>query len=340
MKCFDKIGFRGKALYVIVVMFLSIFPKSFGQYSPNFSQFYANQLYLAPSFAGATQDNRFTISYRNQWPAAAVFNTYSFSYDKAIPSYNSGIGVLATHDVAGSGDLGNSNIGVLYSYDFRINEEWHIRPGINFKYHFTGLNMHKLIWGSSLTATGTTPPIHPPPFENVSDIDFAASLLVYNDRIWGGFTFDHLLTPRVSFYGEDATIPVKFNLFGGVQILNNTRLFRKNYEVLSLAINFQKQSNHFQTDMGLYYLKHPLIFGVWYRGLPFITSEEKTLQAGDAIIGLIGIKTDQLRIGYSYDFTISSLVSRTGGAHEISLTFEFNDPNRRTRIRAIPCPEF
>jgi hypothetical protein len=68
-----------------------------------------------------------------------------------------------------------------------------------------------------------------------------------------------------------------------------------------------------------------------------------TSQAGDAVIGLIGIKTEQLHIGYSYDFTISNLVSSTGGAHEISLVYEFNSfslGQQRKRIRAIPCPEF
>jgi hypothetical protein len=67
-----------------------------------------------------------------------------------------------------------------------------------------------------------------------------------------------------------------------------------------------------------------------------------TSQAGDAIIGLIGIKTKQLHIGYSYDFTISNLISSTSGSHEISLVYEFNSftLGQRKKIRAIPCPEF
>ena len=318
-----------------------MFFESFGQ-DPTFSQFYANQIYLAPSFAGATEDYRFSTSYRDQWPAIpGVFKTLSVSFDKNVSNFNSGIGVLATHDVAGQGNLSTSTIGLVYSYDFNINSEWHVRPGINFKFHYTGLDIARLIWGSQLHASGTGPPIYPPPFKNVADIDFATSLLVYNDKIWGGFTLDHLLAPKISFYGDEATVPVKFNLFGGMQIFN-TRLIRKNYEILSLAINFQKQSNYYQTDLGLYYYKNPLIFGVWYRGIPFMTQKEMTWQAGDAIIGLIGIKTEQLRIGYSYDFTISSLVNSTKGAHEVSLTFEFNNPNtgKNRKIRAIPCPEF
>ena len=326
-----------RIIYLFILSFI-IFRDSFGQ-DPTFSQFYANPLYLSPSFAGATAQYRIGMNYRNQWPAVpGVFHTYSISFDKAMPDFNSGFGVLATYDVAGEGNLSTTNIGLLYSYDFNINKEWHVRPGVNFKFYYLGLDINKLIFSSQMTASGTTPSITPPPFDNVADVDFATSALVYNERIWAGFTLDHLLTPKTSFYGDDATVPVKFNMFGGVQILKKTRLRQKMQEVLSVAMNFQRQGKFYQSDLGLYYYKDPLIFGLWYRGIPLVTT-----QAGDAIIGLIGIKTDQVHIGYSYDFTISNLIGSTSGAHEISLIYEFNNLSlgqRMKRVRAIPCPEF
>jgi type IX secretion system PorP/SprF family membrane protein len=327
-----------RIIYLVVLSFI-IFTDSFGQ-DPTFSQFYANKLYLAPSFAGATEEYRFAINFRDQWPSIpnSVFHTYSISFDKAMPNFNSGIGILATYDVAGSGNLSTTNIGLLYSYDFNINQEWHVRPGVNFKFYYLGLDIYKLIFNSQISGSGTTPSINPPPFSSVADVDFATSALVYNERIWAGFTLDHLLVPKTSFYGDNSSVPVKFNLFGGIQILKKTRLRQKMQEVLSVAMNFQRQGKYYQSDLGLYYYKDPLVFGLWYRGIPLVTS-----QAGDAIIGLLGIKTNSLQIGYSYDFTISNLISSTGGAHEISLIYEFNNLSlgaQRKRIRAIPCPEF
>lgn len=309
---------------------------------PHFSQFYANSLYLAPSFAGAIEENRFSLNYRNQWPAIpGVFHTYSFSYDRYMTNFRSGIGVLATYDVAGSGDLSNSTIGLLYSYDIQVNQEWHIRPGINFKFVYLGLNYGKLIWNHMITAGGTTPSVTPPPFESVADVDFATSVLVYNDRIWAGFTLDHLLAPRQSFYGDwDTKLPMKVSLFGGYQIARRGRLLRssKYNEVLSIAANINFQDRSAQSNIGLYYYRDPIIFGLWYRGIPFVTS-----QAGDAVIALVGIKTKDLHIGYSYDFTISNLIASTGGAHEISLVYEFITTSlgaNRRQFHAIPCPEF
>lgn len=323
--------------YIALLSFI-LFLDSYGQ-DPTFSQFYANPLYLAPSFAGATEEYRLGLNYRNQWPAVpGVFHTYSVSFDKAMPNFNSGFGILASYDVAGSGELSTTNIGLLYSYDFNISNDWHIRPGVHFKFYYLGLDIYKLIFNSQLTGSGTSPSVYPPPFDNVADVDFATSALVYNDRIWAGFTLDHLLIPKTSFYGDDANVPIKFNLFGGIQLIKKTRLRVKLQETLSIAMNFQKQAKFYQTDVGLYYFKSPLIFGLWYRGIPFMTS-----QAGDAIIGLIGFKSDNLHIGYSYDFTISNLISSTAGAHEVSLVYEFTSftmGSQKKRIRAIPCPEF
>lgn len=323
--------------YIALLSFI-LFLDSYGQ-DPTFSQFYANPLYLAPSFAGATEEYRLGINYRNQWPAVpGVFHTYSISFDKAMPNFNSGFGILATYDVAGSGDLSTTNIGLLYSYDFSISNDWHIRPGVHFKFYYLGLDIYKLIFNSQLTGSGTSPSVYPPPFDNVADVDFATSALAYNDRIWAGFTLDHLLVPKTSFYGDEANVPIKFNLFGGIQLIKKTRLRVKLQETLSIAMNFQRQAKFYQTDVGLYYFKSPLIFGLWYRGIPFMTS-----QAGDAIIGLIGYKSDNLHIGYSYDFTISNLIGSTAGAHEISLVYEFTSftlGTQKKRIRAIPCPEF
>ena len=52
---------------------------------PEFTQFYANQLYLNPAFAGSARCPRLCLNYRNQWPAlTGTFITYSASYDQQI----------------------------------------------------------------------------------------------------------------------------------------------------------------------------------------------------------------------------------------------------------------
>ena len=323
---------------IIFALFILIRPAALSQ-DPRFSQFYANPLYLAPSFAGATEENRLVMNYRNQWPAIpGVFLTYSFSYDRAFPSFNSGVGVLVTHDRAGSGRLSNTNIGILYSYDIQINKLLHVRPGIIFKYTQTGLDFWRLVFNDQITPGGTNPGIEQPPFENAADIDFGTSVLGYTDKLWLGVTVDHLLRPNRSLYGEESRVPIKVSVYGGAQIIRKGRLLKPIEESLSLAFNFEAQAQFTQLDFGLYWYKNPLVFGFWYRGLAGFSGGGFDR---DALIVLVGYKTKQLHIGYSYDFTISSLLGSTGGSHEVSVMYEFKSNKKRKRkIHAIPCPEF
>ncbi len=321
---------------IIFILYIFSINNSFAQ-DPQFSQFYANPLYLAPSFAGATEENRVAFSYRNLWPALpGVFLTYSFSFDKFFDSFNSGMGLLVTHDRAGSGRLSNTIVGLQYSYNIQMNETWYARPGLSFQYTQRGLDFARLIFGDQISPGGQTPTIEPPPFNNIPDIDFSTSVLFYSDKYWLGTTVDHLLKPNQSLYGEESNVPIKLAVFGGAQVVRKGRLLKPIEESLSLAFLFKKQAHFSQLDIGLYWYKNPLVFGVWYRGIPVLKKH-----FSDAIILLVGYKTQDIHIGYSYDFTISNLITVTGGAHEISMVFEFRtNPRRKKKIHAIPCPEF
>ncbi len=330
------------ALFIYVI---GLFSWVNGQ-DPQFTQFYANPLYLAPSFAGATQEDRISAVYRNQWPELNnVFVTYSFSYDHYFEEFNSGVGILLMRDVAGSGDLGILNAGVQYSYDIQINEDIHLRPGIHFNYTQQGIDYHKLIWNDQLSSGGTggTTIEQPPTDPFKPDVDFAASLLGYTERAWFGFAVDHLLRPNYGLYNNNARWPIKYSAFGGYQVVKKGRLLNPIDETLSLAFYFRHQYVYTQLDLGVYWYKAPLMLGFWYRGIPFFKGSDPNYQKdprGDALAFLVGYKMDQLRVGYSYDFTISNLVSSTGGAHEVSVTYEFKTTRKKQKARMVPCPEF
>lgn len=326
-----------KCIFILFSVFFLV-NVAFSQ-DPQFSQFYANKLYLAPSFAGATEHNRIILNHRNQWPSLpGVFLTYSFSFDKYFANFNSGVGFLVTHDRAGSGRLSNTNVGVLYSYDIQINREWHVRPGVNLMYTQRGLDFNKLIFSDQMSPGGTSGSsvLEVPPFDNAGDIDFSTSALLYSEKIWFGTTFDHLLRPEQSLYNEESKAPIKISVFGGVQVIRKGRLTKPIDESLSIAFLFKKTEHFSQMDLGLYWYKNPLIMGIWYRGIPILKD-----QIGDAIILLAGYKTKYLHIGYSYDFTVSNLITSTGGAHEISFVYNFKLTRKyKKKIHAIPCPEF
>ena len=84
---------------------------------PQFSQFYANPLYLNPAFAGTARCPRLAMNYRNQWPGIpGNFVTYSASYDQHVDNMNGGLGVLVMNDRAGAGALTTTGASGIYSY--------------------------------------------------------------------------------------------------------------------------------------------------------------------------------------------------------------------------------
>ena len=309
---------------------------------------------IAPSFAGLTEASRLSINYRDQWPALkpAVFRTYSVGVDHWFDRAKSGVGLLIFRDVAGEGNLGLTEASLLYSYKIKIgqkrgsiNNEWFLRPGIQFKYSQRSIDWDKLTFGDQLLGAESTSEANI--FANKSYIDFNASLLGYTDLYWAGFSVDHLLKPNQSLRGLDYRMNMKLSVFGGAKIMlkeqRNKRVrYDRDAESVTFAINYQYWDKFDQLDIGAYWTHDPLILGAWFRGIPIIDKQSKTFNNIDAIIILVGLKVSpNMKIGYSYDMTvINSLFSHTGGAHEISLVYEFNKTGSRYKHTIIPCPSF
>jgi hypothetical protein len=106
-------------------------------------------------------------------------------------------------------------------------------------------------------------------------------------------------------------------------------------------MQYKLQGNFSQLDAGLYFTYEPVVFGLWYRGLPFKPVDG--ISNHESLIFLTGISSNGLHIGYSFDYTLSQLGISTGGAHEISIRYEFflGDPRKPPKnVRKLPCPKF
>lgn len=301
---------------------------------PQFSQFYSNPLYLGPSFAGAVDGSRIATSYRNQWwESTSPFTAFSVSYDHYFSTFNSGVGVLIYQDAAGSSNLGSTNVGLMYSYNFQLYNILHVRPGLAFYYVEHGFNGNLLFIDDILSPSGGTGAATQSS-PTARDIDFGSSLLFYTKKLWLGSTLDHMLTPNISLYASESTLPMKWTLYGGYEFRRKGKLLKPSDETMTFAFMYKQQASVKQLDIGVYWHNYPLVLGLWYRGIPGLNS-----QRGDALVFLVGIKTRSFNIGYSYDFTISNLLSSVRGSHEISATYKFLLPKRSKR-GGVPCPEF
>lgn len=318
---------------------------SYGQ-DPEFSQFYQNPLYLNPGFTGITPQQRVTFNHRLQWPnLPQAFSTFAASYDIWVNELSSGFGLLATTDKMGSAGWRTTNVDLLYSFKLQVNKNWMFSPGLSFGYGINGLDRSKLTMGDQLEYNNRPIDSSDPDLKalgNQQYFDFGAGFVLYNSVYWVGFAVDHLNEPNMSILNGVTRLPQKYTVHGGARIpLTGGMRTSSRLSYITPSFIYQSQGGITQFNFGVNYHIDPVFVGLWYRGKPWEETVIATVNH-DALILQLGMYLDKLTVGYSYDFNISPIATASGGAHEISLMYEFNakpiSRGVKKRNRLIPCP--
>jgi len=312
--------------------------------SPQFSQFYATPLYVNPAFAGNTIEGRIIGNYRHQWPSIpGAFVSYSFSYDHHLSTINSGLGLIFLRDKAGTGGLRFTNIGGLYSYKLQITRKLAMKAGAHVSYTMRNVDLNKLTFTDQLIRGGGVTTSETFSGGKRSYVDIAAGIIAYTQQFWGGFAAHHINQPNESLIGTNSKVPLKLSAHGGVNIPLKKSVKKKVKTSVIAAANYKHQNKFDQLDIGAYYNHFPLVFGLWYRGIPLLKAYQPSYANNDAVILMVGYQIKDLRVGYSYDITVSRLISSTGGSHEISLIYEFVSDEEKKKGKKnfiVPCAKF
>lgn len=318
----------------------------------NFSQFYANPLYLNPAMAGSKVAPRISLSYRSQWPElVSAFTTVSASYDQYFPDLHGGLGFIVMTDRQGDhGALKSNMLGAMYSFRFKLTEEFYVNAGLE-----ASINNTNISWNEFLRFPDQIDPtsgfIHNTSAQAPEDqskwyADFAAGLMAYGSRWYAGVAASHLTQPNQGFYGE-SIVPMKLTANAGGLI--NVSADRRRWSSIGLgtpvlspnliyqyqfgidAVDTASVGGFHTLNYGMYLDWDPFLVGIWYR---------QSFENSDAFIFMVGFQKDYLKIGYSYDVTVSKLANNVGGAHEVTLGFLLPAPDPRHKVKAIRCPSF
>jgi len=337
---------RIKILFLGILVFAAVQP-AIGQ-DPHFSQFYAAQLYLNPAFAGSSGGSRLMANYRHQWAGIPkAFVTYAFSFDHNFSRWNSGLGLYFIQDKAGSGGLRTTITGLQYAYHVRISRKISARFGADISYRLRDIDFNNLVFNDQLSKSGIAPTTTEPAVtESVSFFDYGSGLIVFTEKFWVGVSAYHLTQPNQALIGGSETVlPLKYSVHGGAKLAVKDRFGKKSEKYLAPAFNYKGQHDFDQLDLGLSYYSNPVTFGVWYRGIPGLKAYKPGYANNDAIVIMVGLQLkDFFHVGYSYDVTISRLGIGTRGSNEVSLIYEFAQPdykrNGKKQDFIIPCTKF
>lgn len=315
---------------------LSLLSVAASAQDPIFSQFYLSPLQLNPGLAGLTDDPRFSANYRNQFPGFNnAYRTYALSYDQFFPDINSGVGVWVLSDDAGDGILKTIKAAGIYSYRARLGEQTFMKMGIELGIVQTSLNWNMLLFGDQIddylgaTSPGGTPfPTEEVAPEKNTEIypDLGFGFVIHNKTLYTGASVRHLNNPKPEFLAINDNlsegIPMRWTIHAGAALPLSSRRSRSKFDLsFSPSVIFVQQGPFQQINAGATFDAGAVSFGGFYR----VSSGQS-----EAIIGSIGLRSNQLRIGYSYDFTISGFPS-SGGTHEIGLVFVLDDGDQESR---------
>ena len=189
---------------------------------------------------------------------------------------------------------------------------------------------------------------------------------------WLGFALDHLSKPRISFVDYEGKMPIKFTIHAGAQYRLNQNEIGFPENVISFSLLYKSQLKWDQAELGVSWIRRlphkkrtlvewkkvqakfepsylqnfgkvsrskmpmPLVYlemGLTYRGLPFVKKYGPGHPNNEAVIILIGFSYYKFMLAYTFDITISKLkISNTGGAHELSLVYNFAIPVSEKRV--------
>ncbi|MBN7811410.1 type IX secretion system membrane protein PorP/SprF [Algoriphagus sp. H41] len=309
-----------------------------------YSQYYANPIYLNPAFTGSTGLTRAGVNFRNQWPAMdESFVAYTAYFDHYEEKLNSGFGLIFQGAQESFTETSLNEIGLVYSYRLQLGEKSYLQAGMQGSLVARDALFDRVILGTQLDIDRGQILGEPGgSFEGDSEIrsaDVHAGLLYYGERAWFGFSVAHLLEPEISYLADDSNqLPMKYSLHGGYRIglapgdindyFNNIDQERS----LTLGFNYKKQGEFSQLDLGVEFYFEPLVLGLWYRGLP----TKYSLPNNEALVFLLGVNIPMgIDLGYSFDYSISKLgFSPSGGAHEVSLRYVFSTKSAKKRYYA------
>lgn len=311
----------------------------------HFTQFYASPLYLNPAFAGANTCFRVTMAYRNQW--SGVPNGYRsslLSIDHYAHRQRIGMGLIIVNDVAGTGNLRRTEIAPILATEIRATKNLSFRFGAQPTVGAVSVDFDKLLFGDQIARGGGVTTIENPTATRAY-FDMNSGLLAFTKNSWMGVSVFHFLEPLESLMpDEEVGLPMKWSVHGGHKFgIGESDVKRaEGLQSITAVFNYRGQATFDQLDLGFYYTKDVFNIGFWYRGLPGIKSYAPGYANDDAVAIILGLKTERMNIGYSYDFTISALTNASSGAHEITLSAQLCNPKKRRRRPKshVPCPSF
>lgn len=295
-----------KFLIILMVVLFSIIVR--GQQDPQFTHYMYNMSVINPAYA---TDNPDVMNigglYRSQWVGAVGGPVTGTFFAHKPLSKRVEMGVSFVHDEIGD-VVNENNVYVDFAYVLPLSEKTKLSFGAKGGATFFDTNFNGFVY---------TDPLPDPAFQNnISKVfpNIGAGMYLFGDNYYAGISVPNLLMTKhlerqsgITTTGVEA---MHYFITGGyVFTFNGNDNFKLKPAFMAKAVSGAPLSLDVTANA---LINNFFEFGVGYR-------------KGDAVSGLVNFYvTPTLRIGYSYDYTLTNLSKFNSGSHEVFVLFDLD----------------
>ena len=285
----------------LLVLLIAILSTEFttAQQDPQYTQYMYNMNVVNPAYAGSKEGLSVTALYRNQWsgfdgaPETFTFSAHSPFGDKV------GLGLSAIRDELGP--VSETNVYADFSYTLEVGGNTKVALGIK-----AGATFHDV----GLVDLDLQDPNDPFFSQDISNTypNVGAGAFLYGDNFYVGLSVPNLLN---SVHLDE----------NGLKYGSET-----NHYFATAGYVFQVSENVKLKPSGMVKsaFDAPLSFDANLNALFFEKFEiGASYRLDDSFSGLVGFQvTDNIRVGYAYDYITSDLDAVANASHEVIVTFD------------------
>jgi type IX secretion system PorP/SprF family membrane protein len=323
------------ALFTLLLVFAI---KGLAQQDPMFTKYMFNSLVFNPAYAGSREHMTINLLHRTQWWGIdGAPSTQSLTLHTPMKNERVGLGMSIVNDKIGPTSSLNGNL--AYSYRIPVGKA-KLCIGLQGSFNNWRADWNKLSIqeGGDNSFTELTPNFWKP--------NFGAGIYYYSKHFYTGLGVPRILEYELTKNNNtSAALPLYakqyrhyfYSIGGAIPLRGNALIFKPSLLVKSAAFDsrFSRDSafrsvaapTEFNVDLSLFF-QETLWVGTSFRSSIEAFNNKSSFDSGD--VWAAYYLANGVRIGVSYDYTLTKLQKKAGGSFEVMLGYEFDQRNKKT----------
>jgi type IX secretion system PorP/SprF family membrane protein len=283
------------------LLFLAVGSITYSQNQFNMSQSMMYQPFINPAVIGSYDNLNGALFYKNQWTGFdGAPEIGGFSINTPIKKTNHSIGLTVVNDRVGVSN--NSDISAAYSYKLKFNNSNYVTLGVAGSMMLMQSNL------AELDIIQEADPIFQSNTRTFVMPNAKFGAYYFRNKFYFGLAMPNLFKNNIEISQFTNFDPSNLHYFihSGYQFDLN-----KDWEVQTSVLFKHVAGAPLQVELNGQFVYNDLIgLGICYR-----TSQE--------LIGMLNYRiSNQLKVGYAYDYNMRTIGNYSNGTHEIVLLFD------------------